>query len=79
MTSHSPPTDAPVATVQVLINDRPHTLPASATVADAVAAIGIQPPFAAAVNLQFVPRSQHALRTLNEGDRVELIAPITGG
>jgi sulfur carrier protein len=35
--------------------------------------------FAAAVNLQFVPRTAYALHRLGEGDRIEIIAPITGG
>jgi sulfur carrier protein len=39
----------------------------------------VTPPFAAAVNLQFVPRSQYATHLLSANDQVELIAPITGG
>ncbi len=66
-------------TVQVWINQAPHTLTAPATLAHAVMHIGIQPPFAAAVNLQFVPRSRYGEHVLNDGDRIELIAPITGG
>lgn len=65
--------------LQVTINQQPHALPAGATLSDAIARIGIQPPFAAAVNLQFVPRAQHATHPLRDGDRIELIAPITGG
>ena len=76
-----PPTDTLRAedTLEVTINQQPHRLPAGATLADAIERIGIRPPFAAAVNLQFVPRGQHATHTLQAGDRVELIAPITGG
>ena len=47
--------------------------------ADAIALVGIQPPFAAAINLQFVPRSQYGQRHLQANDAIELIAPITGG
>jgi sulfur carrier protein len=65
--------------LQVLINQAPHTLPQGATLADAVALAGIQPPFAAAVNLQFVPRGQYAQHALNANDTIELISPITGG
>ncbi len=65
--------------LQVLINQAPHTLPQGATLADAVAQAGIQPPFAAAVNLQFVPRSQYAQHALANHDKIELISPITGG
>lgn len=63
----------------VLINHAPYTLAPGATLADAVALVGIQPPFAAAVNLQFVPRSQYAQHQLAAHDKIELIAPITGG
>jgi sulfur carrier protein len=65
--------------IQVLINQCPHTLQKGATLADAVAAAGIRPPFAAAVNLQFVPRNQYAQHTLTNHDKIELISPITGG
>ena len=66
-------------TIQVRINQTTHTLPQGATLADAVTAVGIQPPFAAAVNLQFVPRGQYAQHALIHQDQIELIAPITGG
>ena len=66
-------------TIQVRINQTTHTLPQGATLADAVAAVGIQPPFAAAVNLQFVPRGQYTQHALGNQDQIELIAPITGG
>jgi sulfur carrier protein len=65
--------------LQVTINQQPHELPDGASLADAIVHVGVQPPFAAAVNLQFVPRSQHAAHRLRDGDRIELIAPITGG
>ena len=67
------------ATIQVLINQAPHELPANATLADAVQCVGITPPFAAAVNLQFVPKTQHASHVLQTNDQIELISPITGG
>jgi sulfur carrier protein len=66
-------------TLHVYINQVPHTLAPGATLADAVVVAGIQPPFAAAVNLQFVPRSQYAQHRLAPNDQIELIAPITGG
>ncbi len=66
-------------TIHVHINRAPHTLPVGATLSDAISSVGIQPPFAAAVNLQFVPRPQYPQRVLQNGDQIELIAPITGG
>lgn len=65
--------------LHVWVNQTPHRLPPGATLADAVAASGVQPPFAAAVNLQFVPRGQYAAHVLHDQDKVELISPITGG
>ena len=65
--------------LQVLINQAPYSLPQGATLSDAVALVGIQPPFAAAVNLQFVPRAQYEQHHLAHNDQIELIAPITGG
>ena len=66
-------------TLNVLINDTPFDLPATATLADAVAQFGIQPPFAAAVNLQFVPNTRYQQTTLQDGARIDLISPVTGG
>jgi len=65
--------------LQILINQMPYTLPQGASLADAVAVAGVQPPFAAAVNLQFVPRVQYDQYTLANHDKIELISPITGG
>ena len=65
--------------MNLLINDEPHVLPEGATLADAVALIDAVPPFAASVNLAFVPRSKHAAHALKPDDRVEVIRPVTGG
>lgn len=65
--------------MKVIINKQEHELAAGATVADAVAAIAARPPFAAAVNTEFVPRTRYAQHPLKEGDRVEIISPVTGG
>lgn len=65
--------------MRVLINQIPHDLPVGATLADAVQAFQATGPFAAAVNLRFVPRGQYAQTVLNENDSVELITPVTGG
>jgi sulfur carrier protein len=48
-------------------------------VADALAQMQAKPPFAVAVNTVFVPRTQYADHALNEGDRMEVISPVTGG
>ena len=65
--------------IPVLINQQSHLLPPGATLADAIELVGIQPPFAAAINLQFVPNTQYHQTPLHEADRIDLIAPVTGG
>ncbi len=54
-------------------------MPEAATLADAVTAAAIAPPFAAAVNGQFVPRTAHAATPLAAGDHIDLVQPVTGG
>ncbi|SCX67500.1 sulfur carrier protein ThiS [Variovorax sp. EL159] len=66
-------------TMNILINDKPFALPDSATLTDALTALNATPPFAVAVNREFVPRSAYAARTLQPDDRVEVIRPVTGG
>ncbi|TSE24738.1 sulfur carrier protein ThiS [Tepidimonas aquatica] len=69
--------------MNIVLNGQPVALPDAACVADAVdhatRALGLRPPFAVALNLQFVPRAQYAHTPLHEGDRLEIITPITGG
>ncbi|MCW5654520.1 sulfur carrier protein ThiS [Hydrogenophaga sp.] len=65
--------------MNVFINQQARELPEGATLADAVRLWEAPAVFATAVNLQFVPRTQHAQHLLHEGDRIEIIAPITGG
>lgn len=65
--------------MKVIINKQEHELAPGATVADAVAALDAKPPFAAAVNTEFVPRTRYAQHALQDGDRVEIISPVTGG
>ena len=65
--------------MQVRINQIPHELPQGAILAQALEAGGFKPPFAVAVNMQFVPKTHYAATPLNEGDQIEVISPITGG
>ena len=65
--------------MNISINQVPHELPEGATVAHAIAHLAPAPPFAVAVNLNFIPQPAHASHALHAGDRVEIIAPVTGG
>lgn len=67
------------STITVFINNTPFELPSNATLADAVALFALKPPFATAVNLQFVPNTRYHQTPLCDADRIELIAPVTGG
>ncbi len=68
-----------MTTMNILINDKPFALPEHATLTEALAALNATPPFAVAVNREFVPRSAYAARALQPDDRVEVIRPVTGG
>jgi sulfur carrier protein len=65
--------------VKVHINNQPHELPSGATLADAVAVLQPSAPFAAAVNMNFVPNTRYHDTPLREDDRIDVIAPVTGG
>ena len=65
--------------MKVHINNRAHELAAGATLADAIAVLQPAPPFAAAVNMTFVPNTRYRDTPLREGDRIDVIAPVTGG
>jgi len=65
--------------MNVFINQLPHTLLPGATLADAIALLQPEPPYAAAVNLQFVPKTRYAEHQLHLDDRIDIIAPVTGG
>ena len=65
--------------MRVIVNQQVRELAPASKVSDLLAAIDAQPPFAVAVNLQFVPKSQHTEFVLKENDSVEIISPVTGG
>ena len=66
-------------TITVRINGNAFELAATATLADAVALLEVKPPFAAAINLQFVPNTAYHHTPLRDADQIDLIAPVTGG
>ena len=66
-------------TLHVKINQKEFQLNGGATLQDAIVLFGATPPFAVAVNTEFVPKSSYLQKRLNSGDEIELISPITGG
>lgn len=65
--------------MRIVVNHIPHELPTLSKVSDLLQLIAAKPPYAVAVNLQFIPSAQHAHHLLAENDQVEVIAPVTGG
>jgi sulfur carrier protein len=65
--------------MRVLVNQNPQELAPASKVSDLLALIDAKPPYAVAVNLQFLPKSQHVDYVLQENDAVEIISPVTGG
>ena len=65
--------------MRVIANQIPRELPSDSCITDLLAMIKAEPPYAVAVNLQFVPKTRHAEYILQENDHVEIIAPVTGG
>ena len=65
--------------MNLTVNGQPHELADGTTVARLLVELAAIPPFAVAVNTTFVPSARHAAHTLQPGDRVEVISPVTGG
>ena len=65
--------------MRVIVNQIEYDLPQQSVIADALSMINAKPPFAVAVNLNFVPKAKYAQHLLNENDHIEVIAPVTGG
>jgi len=62
------------------VNGEPHTVAASATLAELIEALGLAGrKIAVAVNRSVVPRAQHRVRRLAPGDRVEILEAVGGG
>jgi sulfur carrier protein len=65
--------------MRIIANQIPRELPANSRITDLLTMIEARPPYAVAVNLQFVPKTRHAEYVLQDNDQVEIIAPVTGG
>lgn len=65
--------------MRVIVNQVAYELPNESVIMDALHLIEAKPPYAVAVNLQFVPKTKHREYLLNENDQLEVIAPVTGG
>ena len=66
--------------IQVIVNGEPREIPSGTTVAALLAQLQMQPRLVAVErNRDLVPRGQHALCTLEAGDRIEIVTLVGGG
>ncbi|HEX4514660.1 MAG TPA: sulfur carrier protein ThiS [Polyangiaceae bacterium] len=66
--------------MRLTINGEAKDVPATMTVAELVAHLGLgEGPVAVELNREIVPRAQHASRTIAEGDVVEIVHMVGGG
>ncbi|AHB04061.1 MULTISPECIES: sulfur carrier protein ThiS [Pandoraea] len=65
--------------MDIHINQQTLSVAETATLAEALNAYGAKPPFAAAINGQFVPKTQYTARVLAQGDKIDVVQPVAGG
>jgi sulfur carrier protein len=66
--------------MNVVLNGEPRDLAAGTTLADLLQSVDLGPRrFAVEINEELVPRSEHADRVLQAGDRIEIVQAIGGG
>lgn len=65
--------------MRVIVNQVEQELPDGSVMSNLLAHIDAKPPYAVAVNLTFVPKTQYTKQALQENDRIEVITPVTGG
>jgi sulfur carrier protein len=66
--------------LSIHVNGEARSVPAEASVADLIEALGLSGRrLAVAVNRDVVPRVQHAARRFSAGDRVEILEAVGGG
>ena len=65
--------------MRIMVNQVPQEVPDNSTIDDVLLLIDAKPPFAVAINYEFVPKAKHADELLREGDEMEVITPVTGG
>ncbi|TBU94838.1 sulfur carrier protein ThiS [Stutzerimonas kirkiae] len=66
--------------MNIQLNGEPYSLDPGQTVADLLQNLGlVGRRLAVELNVDIVPRSQHAVTVLQEGDQVEIVHAIGGG
>ncbi len=69
-----------MSTIEITVNGQARHVPQGSTVADLLAALGLQSQIVAVeLNFQVVPRARHAEQRLQAGDRLEIVSLVGGG
>jgi sulfur carrier protein len=64
----------------IQVNGQPRKIADGASVSQLLTELGVtQPHVAVELNLEVVPRAQHAATALREGDRLEVVTLVGGG
>jgi sulfur carrier protein len=64
--------------MQVIVNLKPQHTSAN-LLQDLILELSPQNPFGIAKNGAFIPKKDYVTTPLSEGDRIEIISPVTGG
>ena len=65
--------------MRVIVNQVEYEVPNQSVISDVLSLVDAKQPYAVAVNMHFVPKTNHARHSLNENDQIEVITPVTGG
>jgi sulfur carrier protein len=64
----------------ILVNGQPRDIADGSSVTELLSELGVtQPHVAVELNLEVVPRAEHAATALREGDRLEVVTLVGGG
>lgn len=64
--------------MNIVLNGKPYVFTGS-TLMELIEQMQIEPPFAAAVNIAFVPKTAYRATALRENDCVDIVRPVVGG
>ena len=66
--------------MEIVLNGQPDQRPKAETINELIESLGLGgSPCAVEINRQLVPKSQHEVRRLEEGDQVEVVTLVGGG
>jgi sulfur carrier protein len=65
--------------MQVFLNKQAVSLTSSISLAELLDQGTFKPPFAVAINADFIPKNSYSTTFVTDGDRIEVISPVTGG